>query len=96
MKVRWTPQAFQDLKRISDYLFVHHLRLRVVKDIYDSAMSLRRHPWSGPLGSEPGTRELLSARYQNKIVYEVHSSAVHILHIRHPGADQPAPPPNVM
>jgi plasmid stabilization system protein ParE len=62
MFIRWTELALSDLKTISQRI-EHERNLatanRVCRTIYDAVQMMRDHPYSGRLGLEEGTRELV-------------------------------------
>lgn len=89
MQVRWTAPAAQDLKEI-----VQHIRRdsvetarSVAKTIFDAANSLDLMPNRGRPGKITGTRELVMPGLPYIIVYQVSSSAIHILRIFHAARD---------
>lgn len=92
MKLRWTVPALEDLKHIS-----HRIERdrnlaaanRVCRSIYESIQFLRRHPHSGRIGSEPGTRELVVPRLPYIVAYHVTPhEMVEILRIWHGAQDR--------
>jgi toxin ParE1/3/4 len=88
MDVRWTEPAAQDLENISRHIRRENpaAALRVVRELYDRAMSLDTFPGRGRVGRIAGTRELVSNPYI--IVYRV-TEAVEILRIHHTAQDRP-------
>lgn len=88
MDVRWTEPAAQDLEDISRHIRRENpaAALRVVRELYDRAMSLGTFPERGRAGRIDGTRELVSNPYI--IVYRV-TDLVHILRIYHTAQNRP-------
>lgn len=58
MRLRWLPEAAEDLEGIYSYLLENHPAFlkETIKKIYDTALSLRRLPWQGREGRLPDTR----------------------------------------
>ena len=91
MHIRWTQDALNDFKTIS-YRSEQDRNLdtanRVCRSIYDAIQILRRHPYSGRLGTREGTRELVISKSPYLVVYRViETKVVQILRIWH-GAQQ--------
>ena len=84
MRVRYTPQAQNDLDTIYYYLDKRApAAARSVKDTIERRIS--RHadfPLMAPETDEPGIRELTIIRYPYKVYYEVAGDEVWIVHIR--------------
>jgi plasmid stabilization system protein ParE len=85
VKLRWLPEAAEDLREIHDFLRMHSpdMAHRIVNEIYDAARALTRTPYIGRPNTTRNTRELILVRIRHKIVYRVHEDAVLILRIRH-------------
>lgn len=83
MDVRWTEPAVRDLENIARYIRQDNPQaaLRVMRALYDSAMSLESFPNRGRVGRIPGSRELAVAPYI--VVYRVRGLAVQILRVYH-------------
>ncbi len=84
MKLRYTPEAFSDRKRILEYV-----RGRtpggarsVAASIREAVTQLGEHPQSGYQTDNPDVRVKFVIRYPYKIFYRVRD-AVEILHIWH-------------
>ncbi|MBZ5570807.1 MAG: type II toxin-antitoxin system RelE/ParE family toxin [Acidobacteriia bacterium] len=90
MRVRWTPNAADDLQHIFDYLIAHDARLArpTVISIRDAILSLKEFPRRGRPGLIEGTRELLHGRLPHIVSYRVREETIEILHIWHPAQDR--------
>jgi toxin ParE1/3/4 len=91
MKIRWSPEAAEDLERIA-------LRIRednpeaarqIVKVVYDGIIGLKNFPNLGRLGRETGTCELIFAPLPYIAVYRVIGSVIEISRIWHGAQDWP-------
>jgi toxin ParE1/3/4 len=84
MRVRYTPQAQNDLDTIYNYLDERApAAARAVKDLIERRISsLADFPLMAPATDEPGIRELTIVRYPYKVYYEIAGDAVWIVHIR--------------
>jgi addiction module RelE/StbE family toxin len=91
MQVRWSPAAADDLEEIFDYIRLDRPNAaeRVVRRIFDRALSLRPHPYQGRPGRVSGTRELSLPPLPFILVYRVadHADAVEIVNVIH-GAER--------
>ena len=89
MRLRWTPEAADDLESIADYLFdkAADNAARLILRIYLAPSALKIFPSQGRTGRISGTRELTLPSLPYVIVYKVSNDAVHILRILH-GARQ--------
>jgi len=89
MRLRWTPNAADDLESIHVYLSQNHPAWAesTVRAIYAAARSLRTMP-RGRAGAVEGTRELVMARLPYILVYRVSEHAVELLHIDHGAQDR--------
>ena len=86
MQVRWSPEAYEDLAAIGQYIRDDDhpsAALRVVTDIYNRAASLQKFPSRGRLGRVEGTREMPLPPLPFIIVYRVFDEAVEIAAIIH-------------
>ena len=87
MLIRWTPFAVDVLKAISRRIERDRslgAANRVCRSIYDVTQTLRHHPYSGRVGMEEGTRELVIPGLPYVVTYRVTSSnAIQILRIWH-------------
>ncbi len=90
MRLRWTPEAAENLESIYTYLREHlpSFALSTVRVIYETARSLRTFPERGRPGAKPATRELILQRLPYIIVYRVTGEIVEILHIYHSAQDR--------
>jgi toxin ParE1/3/4 len=84
MRVRYTPRAFADRERITEYLRERSPggARNVAASIRGAVAQLSDHPLSGYQTNDPAVRVLFIARYPYKIFYRV-NEIVEILHIRH-------------
>jgi len=89
MDVRWTAPAGQDLENIASHIGKDdpEAARRVVKALYEGAMSLDVMPNRGRSGRVVGTRELVFSPYI--VVYRVTAAAIEILRIYHGAQDWP-------
>ncbi len=86
MKIRWTPEAVDDLARLHDFLAQHDTRaaLRTVTTLRNAVRQLVAHPRLGP--SLPGfeqrdVRRLVIGAYEMR--YELAKTAIHVLRFFH-------------
>jgi len=85
MKVRWSPEAGDDLVRIAEYIRAQNpeAALRVARRVYRAVAALRRDPRRGREGRVEGTRELVLAPLPYLVVYRVLKDAVEIARVLH-------------
>jgi plasmid stabilization system protein ParE len=85
MKLRWLPAAAEDLREIHDFLYTRSPKAahRVVNEIYDAILTLRRTPYMGRPNSDRNTRDLILPRIRYKVTYRIREEAIEILYIRH-------------
>jgi toxin ParE1/3/4 len=85
MRLFWTPEAADDLEKISDFLYERSptAALDVVRRIYNTPTILKKFPNLGRPGRKTGTRELVVTSLPYIIIYEVARNAVRILRILH-------------
>ena len=91
MKVRWTPEAFEDRLQIWDTIAAEdpQAALRLDQRIAGAVSLLEEHPEMGRPGIIAGTRELIP--HENyRVVYEIAPSAVWILAVVHAARNWPA------
>lgn len=87
--LRWSPEARARLREIRAYVAhdkpeaAERLAMRIVLMVE----TLRRHPYIGRAGSEPGTRELVIGGAPYIVVYRVQRKKIAINTIWH-GAQQ--------
>jgi toxin ParE1/3/4 len=91
MRIRWSPEAADDLERI-----VRHIQkdkpvaARDVADIiYRGVASLKDSPLRGRIGRIEGSRELVFAPLPYIAVYRVKDGIVEISRIYHGAQDRP-------
>jgi len=91
MRVRWTPEAANDLARIVERIRAENSEAahRVAQTIYNGGAALRTFPHRGRIGLVPDTRELVFAPWPYIVVYEIVENQVQILRIRHASQDWP-------
>jgi toxin ParE1/3/4 len=91
MKIRWSPEAAEDLERIALHVREDNPEAarQIVKGIYDGIIALKNLPNLGRLGRETGTRELIFAPLPYIAVYRVIGSVVEISRIWHGAQDWP-------
>ena len=94
MKLRFAPQATQDLIEIADYIRAENsaAALRVRTAILESLEILVSFPLLGRRQSVEGVRKLITRRYGYIAYYllDEASDEIVILTIRHPARDRPA------
>jgi toxin ParE1/3/4 len=86
MRLRWTPEAFDDFEAIFNYLQANRPEFAqaTVVRIYRELNSLRRHPGLGRIHPQRiGCRELVLLPLPYVCVYRVDEYAVILLQIRH-------------
>ncbi len=90
MKATWSPQAYEDVLRIREYIALYDpdAAARVAERIVAAVKRLRDFPMSGRTGRNPDTRELAVSKTRYVTVYQVRESDVVILRVRH-GAQAP-------
>ena len=91
MRIRWTPAAAEDLRRISDYLKEHHPHYRqaTIRKVYAAIKSLNEWPYRGRLGREEETQELMFPPLPYIAVYRVKEQDIEVLRIHHGAQDRP-------
>ncbi len=90
MKLRWTPEAAENLEYIYSYLCEHYPSFAesTVRALYKAVRSLRDLPERGRPGTLPATREFVLPRLPYIIVYRITEQAVEVLHIYHGAQDR--------
>lgn len=91
MQVRWTSAAANDLENIANYLFdkTPENAARLIREVYDTASSLKNFANRGRAGKKAGTRELVMPALPYVIVYDVRGDTVYIVRILHSSQDWP-------
>lgn len=91
MRLRWTPDAADDLEAIHSYLTRHRPALAhsTMVKLYDGVVSLKRSPHKGRPGREAGTRELVFAPLPYIAVYRIVEQTIEVLHFYHGAQDRP-------
>jgi toxin ParE1/3/4 len=92
MKLRFTPQATQDLSRIAEYIRAENpsAAARVRTSILESLQVLTEFPRIGRRQSIEGVRKHVARKYGYLVYYAIDDAAaeVVILAIRHPSRDR--------
>lgn len=87
MRLRWSPDAVDDLERIVTYIQVENraAATQAARTVFDRAKSLKAHPHLGRVGRVGGTRELALPPLPFVLVYRVleESDVVEITNIIH-------------
>jgi len=87
MRIRWSPDAADDLQNIFEYILVENptSASSLGRSIYDRLTVLQNFPHSGRLGRVDGTRELPLPPLPFIVVYRVLESAgvVEIVNVIH-------------
>jgi toxin ParE1/3/4 len=93
MKLRFTPQATQDLFEIADYIRLESPKAaeRVRASILESLQILSDFPGIGRRQSVEGVRKLITRNYRYLVYYatNVKTDEITILSIRHPARERP-------
>lgn len=89
MKVRWTPHAEAALLRIVDHIAADNpaAAWALARDIVEATSRLADFPFSGRVGYDPKTREVV-VRRTYLIVYRVWADRVEILQLWHGAQDR--------
>ena len=90
-RVRWTPNAADDLAAIVDRIREDNpaAAQRVARSIYIAVAELRQFPNRGRKGLAPNTRELVFPPWPFIVVYELVDNEANVLRIRHASQDWP-------
>jgi plasmid stabilization system protein ParE len=90
MRLRWTPEAADDLGDISDYLIANwpSRAQSTVKRIYNEVLALRQFPRMGRELDRSGVRALVISMVPYLCVYRLEQDAVVLLHIFHTSQDR--------
>lgn len=85
MKIRWSPDAADDLSHILQHIRAENpsAALRVAQRIRESIVTLKRFPRLGRPGRLEGTRELVLSPFPFLIVYRVKEEIIEIARILH-------------
>jgi addiction module RelE/StbE family toxin len=91
MRVRWSPEATDDLERIVRRIQQDNpaAARRVAHTIYGRLGSLKDSPLRGRIGRIMGTRELVFSPLPYIAVYRIRANAVEIARIYHGAQDWP-------
>ena len=85
MRIRWTPEAAENLAQIDHYLQLNRSALaqQTVQEIYDGIYSLQEMPYRGRPGRVAETRELVFRKAPFVAVYTIEHETVVVVSIRH-------------
>jgi toxin ParE1/3/4 len=85
MKVRWSPEAADDLVGIVQYIRNDNAPAaeRVARTIYNGVATLSEFPRKGRPGREPNTRELVFSPLPYIVVYRETGDTIEIARILH-------------
>jgi toxin ParE1/3/4 len=85
MRVRWTPEAAEDLDSIHDYIAQYNpaAALQVSRQLYRGIAQLAEFPRRGRPGLKHSTRELVFTPLPYIAVYRIKESTVEVLRIWH-------------
>jgi toxin ParE1/3/4 len=87
MRIAWTPAAADDLEHLADFLFEQNAAtaIRLVRQIYSAASTLKQFPDKGRPGKKRGTRELVLPGLPWIIIYDREAAleTVRIIRILH-------------
>ena len=91
MRLRWTPDASEDLYRIVQYIQEDSpsAAAQVAKTVVDGCEILLRFPRAGRTGRREGTRELVFAGLPYIAVYRIADEVVEVIRIYHGAQDRP-------
>ena len=91
MRLRWTPDASEDLYRIVQYIQEDSpsAAAQVAKIVVDGCEILLRFPRAGRTGRREGTRELVFAGLPYIAVYRIADEVVEVIRIYHGAQDRP-------
>ncbi len=90
MRIRWTPEAADDLDRISSRIAEGNPEsaLKIGRTLYNASALLSSFPNRGRVGRIQGTHELVFTPLPYIAVYRVRKEAIEILHIWHGAQDR--------
>jgi toxin ParE1/3/4 len=89
MRLRWSPEAANDLENILHYLEQNRPRAAqpTVSRLYNSIRRLRRSPRMGRVGHIPGTRELIVSGLPYIVLFRPTEELVEVVRIFHGAQD---------
>ena len=91
MKIRWSPEAADDLERI--FRRIHQdspaAARHVARTIYERVAMLKEFPMRGRIGRIEGSRELVLTPLPYIAVYRVSQQAIEIARLYHGAQDWP-------
>ena len=91
MRLRWTPDAAEDLYRIVRYIQQNNptAASRVADALVDGCERLLRFPRAGRTGRREGTREFVLTGLPYIVVYRIADEVVEVLRIYHGAQERP-------
>jgi toxin ParE1/3/4 len=91
MRLRWTPDAAEDLYRIVQYIQEDNptAASRVAYAVVDGCESLIHFPRAGRTGRREGTREFICTGLPYIVVYRIADQVVEVLRIYHGAQERP-------
>lgn len=91
MKVRWTPEAADDITVIVARVKADNpgAARKVASKILEGIHSLTRFPYAGRSGLVEDTRELVFSPWPYIVVYKVREEEILLVRIRHAAQDWP-------
>lgn len=89
--LEFSAEAIRDVAGIEAYIMADNpgAAKKVIAAIYSTAEQLEANPLLGREGSNPGTRELVLARYPFTLIYRVTASKIRILTVLHQSRQYP-------
>ena len=85
MKLRWTPEAAENLASICEYVARDSgaAARRIATVVHEQLNLLLAFPHIGRLGAEKGTRELVLSPLPYLVVYRVREDGIEVLSVWH-------------
>jgi addiction module RelE/StbE family toxin len=85
MRLRWSPEAANDLEKILRYLEENRPRAAqpTVRRLYEAIRRLRKSPRMGRIGHIPGIRELILSGLPYIVLFRPTAELVEIVRIYH-------------
>ena len=91
MRIRWTPEAVNDLEQIGRHILRQNpsVARTVIRTITDGIEGLKKFPNLGRAGQVENTRELVVPSLPYIVVYRIKQENVEILRVYHGAQDWP-------
>jgi toxin ParE1/3/4 len=91
MRVRWTPQAEQDIEEVHQFVARDSLKAAdgLIDKLYTTALRLGQFPKLGKGGCVKGTRDLVVPGTPFYLSYRVVDEGIHILAVVHGARRRP-------